>query len=78
MDYSCKKKKKLIDVLVLNFKAMFSAQVRVGKKDSYIVLAGKQQRCCDRAPFKLLRRWLEQAILEPARRWMPWQFATSV
>ena len=40
MDYSCKK---LIYVLVLDFKAMFSARVKVSKKDYCIVLAGKQQ-----------------------------------
>ena len=40
MDYSCKK---LIDVLVLDFKAMFSARVKVSEKDFCIVLAGKQQ-----------------------------------
>ena len=40
MDYSCKK---LIDVLVLDFKAIFSARVKVSEKDFCIVLAGKQQ-----------------------------------
>ena len=50
MDYSsCKK---LIDVLVLNFKAMFSAGVKVRKKHFCIVLTGKQQKCHDRAPLK--------------------------
>jgi len=43
-----------IDVLVLNFKAMLSTKVKVGKKDFCIAFAGKQQKCCDRAPFKLL------------------------
>ena len=38
-DYSsCKK---LIDVVILNFKAMFPAHVKVRKKDFCIVLAGK-------------------------------------
>ena len=40
-----------IDVLVLNFKAMVSARVKVRKKDFCIVLAGKQQKCHDRAPL---------------------------
>ena len=40
MDYSsCKE---LIDVLVLNFKATFSALVKIRKKGFCIVLAGKQ------------------------------------
>ena len=45
----------MIDGLVLNFKAMFSARVKVTKKDFCIVLARKRQMCRDRAPFKLLR-----------------------
>ena len=36
---------KLIDVLVLNFKAMFSARVKVRKKGFCIVLAEKQPKC---------------------------------
>ena len=49
MDYSsCKK---LIDVLVLNFKIIFSALVKVRGKDLWIVSAGKQQKCRDRAPL---------------------------
>ena len=53
MDYSsCKR---LIDVLVLNFKTMFSARVKGRKMDFCIVLAGKQQKCRDTAPqFKKL------------------------
>ena len=35
----------LIEVLVLNFKAMFSARVKVRKKGFCIVLAGKQPKC---------------------------------
>ena len=60
MDYfSCKK---IIDVLVLYFKAMFLSWVKVRKKDFCIILAEKQQKCCDRAPLKLfkalvLARW---------------------
>ena len=42
---------KLIDILVLNFKAMILARVKVRKKDFCIVLAGKQQKCRDRAPL---------------------------
>lgn len=49
MDHSyCKK---LIDISVLNFKAMSSASVTVTKKDFSIFLAGKQQKCPDRAPL---------------------------
>ena len=49
MDYSsCQK---LIDILALNFKAMFSARVKVRKKDFCIALAEKQQKCRDRAPL---------------------------
>lgn len=44
--------KNVIDVLVLNFNAMFSARVKVKKKDLCIVLARKQQRCRHRAPLK--------------------------
>lgn len=48
MDYSsCKE---LIDVLVLIFKAMFSAREKLENKDFCIVLAGKQ-KCRDRAPL---------------------------
>ena len=36
-------RKKLIDALVLHFKAIFSARVKVSKKDFSIVLAAKQQ-----------------------------------
>ena len=47
-DYSsCKK---IIDFLVLNFKAIFSALAKVRKKEFCIVLAGKQQKCCGEAP----------------------------
>ena len=46
-----KAKIKLIDILVLNFKTMFSAWVNVGKKEFCIVLTGKQQKCRDRAPL---------------------------
>jgi len=50
MDYSsCKK---MTDFFVVNFKAMFSAQVKVRKKDSCIVLATKQQKCPDQPPLK--------------------------
>ena len=49
MDYTCKK---LIDLFVLNFKAMSLTQVKVrGKKDFCIFFAGKQLMCCDRAPL---------------------------
>ena len=49
MDYSsCRE---LIDVLVLSFKAMFSARVKVRKKDFCIRLARKQPKCRDRAPL---------------------------
>ena len=42
MDYSsCKK---FIEVLVLNFKAIFWAPIKVRKEDSFIVLARKQQK----------------------------------
>lgn len=41
MDYSSYTR--LIDVLVLNFKAMFAALVKVRKMDFCIVLAEKQQ-----------------------------------
>ena len=45
MNYSsCKK---LMDVLVLNFKPVFSARVNVRKKDFFIGLAGEQQMCAD-------------------------------
>ena len=60
MDYfSCIK---MIDVLVLYFKAMFLAWVKVRKKDFCIILAEKHQKCCGRAPLKLfkalvLARW---------------------
>ena len=43
--------KKLIDVLVMNFKIMFSAIVKVREKDFFIVSAGKQLKCRDRAPI---------------------------
>ena len=47
MEYSsCEK---LIDLLVLNFKAMFLAQVKVRKKDFCMVLAKKLRKCRDRA-----------------------------
>ena len=42
---ACPSFKNLIQVLVLNFKAMFSARVKVSKNDFYIVLARKQQKC---------------------------------
>ena len=49
MEYSsCKK---LINILVLNMKATYSAQVKVRKKDFCIVSAGKQQKCSDGAPL---------------------------
>ena len=49
MDYSsCKK---LIDVLVLSFEAMFSPRVQVRKKDFCTVLTGKQPKCRDSAPL---------------------------
>ena len=41
--------KKLIAVLVLNFKAMFSALVKDRKKDFCKVLPGKGRKCCDTA-----------------------------
>ena len=46
--YSCKK---LIGVLVLNFKAMFSARIKVRKKDFCLVLAKKQHKSRYRAPL---------------------------
>ena len=50
VDYSsCEK---MIDPFVVNFKAMFSAQVKVRKKDFCVVLAAKRQKCPDRAPLK--------------------------
>ena len=51
MDYSSSKN--LIDVLVLNYEAMFSARVKVRKKDFCIFLAGKPQKCRDRAPLSI-------------------------
>jgi len=43
----------LIDVLVLNFKAMLSAQVKVRKKDFCIVfVVEKLQKCHERAALK--------------------------
>ena len=51
MDYSsCKKP---FDILAINFKAIFSALMKVKKKDFCIVLAGLQQKCHDRAPLRL-------------------------
>ena len=50
MDYSsCKK---IIDVLVLNFKAAFSTLTKVTKKDFCIVLAGKHQKCLVGVPLR--------------------------
>ena len=49
MDYSSSKK--LIDVLVLNLKTVILALVKVRKKDFCIVLAGKQQRDREKAPW---------------------------
>ena len=40
--------KKLIAILVLNFKVIFLAQVKVRKRDFCIVLARKQKRYRDR------------------------------
>ena len=40
--------KKMIAILVLNFKVMFSAQVKVRKRDFCIVLARKKKRYRDR------------------------------
>ena len=60
MDYSCKK---LINVLVLNFKGMFSARVKLIKKDFCIVLAGKQQECRYRAPLTYARLFCDQSSL---------------
>ena len=61
MDYSsCKK---MIDVLVLNFKAMFSAREKARKKDFCLVLGGKQENCRDRAPLKVLS-WGTQDLKE--------------
>ena len=47
-------KKKLIGFLVLNLKVMFSALVKLIKKDFRIVLTGKQQKCRHRAPLRHL------------------------
>ena len=47
MDYSSDKQ--LIDILILNFKAMFSVLVKVRKKDFCVRLNGKQLMCRDRA-----------------------------
>ena len=48
-DYSsCKK---LIDVLLLISKAMSSAPSSKGSKEGFLVLAGKQKKCFDRAPL---------------------------
>ena len=49
MDLSCKT---LIEVLVLNFEAMFAAVGKVRKKDFCIAFSGKQQKCCELAPLK--------------------------
>ena len=43
--------KTLIDVLNLNFKAKFSARLKVRKNDFCIALAEKQQKSRDRAPL---------------------------
>ena len=52
MNYSsCKK---FIEVLVLNFKAIFWAQIKVRKEDFFVVLARKQQKCL----IKALLMWL--------------------
>ena len=54
MDYSsCKK---MIDVLVLNFKVIFLARVKVRKKDLYVWLE-KKQKCNDRARLKTTSKW---------------------
>ena len=44
----------LIAILVLTFKVMFSAQVKVRKRDFCIVLAREQKRYrdCERAPLR--------------------------
>ena len=47
---------KKIDVLIidvfLNLKDVFSALVRIRKKDLYVFLARKQQECRERTPLK--------------------------
>ena len=52
MDFSSYKK--ISDVLVTNFKAMFSARVEVPKKDFNTLLAGKPQKCRVRGPLTTL------------------------
>ena len=39
---------------------MFSARVKVGKRDFCIILAGKQQKRCDRAPFRKFKLGMYQ------------------
>ena len=51
MDLSCKT---LIEVLVLNFEAMFAAVGKIRKKDFCIAFSGKQQKCCELAPLRPL------------------------
>lgn len=59
MDYSSGKQ--LIDILILNFKAMFSVLVKVRKEDFCIRLNGKQLMCRDRAAnwvsIKIILSW---------------------
>ena len=57
--------KKLIDVLVLNFMAMFSARVRVRQKDLCIVFTTKQQKGRYRPPvtiFVCQNRWSSRLL----------------
>lgn len=60
MDYSSSKD--LIDVLILNFEVMFSARVKVRKKDFCIVLTGKPQKCRDWAPLSISGRALWSSL----------------
>ena len=50
----------MIDVFVLNFKAMILAHVKVRKRDFLIVLAPKQQKCQNRAPVILSEFWIQR------------------
>ena len=54
----------MIDLFVVNFKAMFSAQVKVRKKDFCLVLAVKQQKCPDRAPLKRFPWSVRKTLLQ--------------
>ena len=67
MDFSSYKK--ISDVLVINFKAMFSARVEVPKKDFYILLAGKPQNCRVRGPLTVLANNTSGNVYPKQQKW---------